>query len=120
MVKVKAPIIVWDHKLTIATLCFLVAIVLLEVTRHFKEKFVDEAVPMSNPFRSFHTAAATSTSSGELVNEQPLFIFADNKCDPSCCGNSDLSCSHGCVCKTKEQETMMGTRGYNNTKSSEY
>ena len=113
MAKVSNPILVWDQKLTITILCFIASIVLFEVTRHFKEKFVDDS-PQSNPFRSAPPPAGT------LVNDEPLFAFAGNKCDPSCCGSSDLSCSHGCVCKTKEQETLMGTRGYNNTKSSEY
>lgn len=103
-----------DKKLTFALLCFLAVILLFIVTHHFTEKFIDEP----SPFLSVNAPANLSNT--KPVDDAPLFTFANNICDPSCCGKSDLSCSHGCVCKTKEQETMLNTRGMNSVGYDEF
>jgi hypothetical protein len=42
-----------------------------------------------------------------------LFMFSKNKCDPSCCTNSNHSCNNGCVCKTNAQKQFLRSRGGN-------
>lgn len=42
--------------------------------------------------------------------DQSMFIFANNKCDPSCCP-SPYSCDKGCVCLTDEQKNLMSGPG---------
>lgn len=50
-----------------------------------------------------------------------LFMFAYNKCDVSCCGDSGgYGCNGGCVCLTNEQKKFMSNRGTNNKFDSEY
>lgn len=57
-----------------------------------------------------------STTGVDGTNNTPksMFMFAYNKCSPSCCGNSPYSCNGGCVCLTNEQKKYMSNRGYNN------
>ena len=43
-----------------------------------------------------------------------LFMFRDNKVDPSCCP-STYSSDLGCVCTTKNQRTFINSRGNNRT-----
>jgi hypothetical protein len=43
-----------------------------------------------------------------------MFLFANNKSDPSCC-NFSYSTSNGCVCITNEQQQLLHTRGGNRT-----
>jgi hypothetical protein len=48
-------------------------------------------------------------------NYQPkMFMFAENQCNPSCCPGQ-FSCSGGCVCMTKQQETLLASRGNNSS-----
>lgn len=49
-----------------------------------------------------------------VIDEDSLFIFANNQCKPECCGAS-FSCSSGCVCTTPEQRNLISQRGGNNT-----
>ena len=49
-------------------------------------------------------------------NSDNLFPFADNKCSPECCANSEYSCNNGCVCMTKNQKEVLMTRGGNRTR----
>jgi hypothetical protein len=43
-----------------------------------------------------------------------MFLFANNKSDPSCC-NFSYSSTNGCVCIDKEQQMLLHTRGGNRT-----
>lgn len=42
-----------------------------------------------------------------------IFMFANNKCSPECCNQSNFSCSGGCVCLSENQKYALRTRGNN-------
>ena len=46
------------------------------------------------------------------LDNNELFMFANNQCKPECCGAS-FSCSGGCVCTTAQQRQFINTRGNN-------
>jgi hypothetical protein len=46
------------------------------------------------------------------LDNNELFMFANNQCKPECCGAS-FSCSGGCVCTTAKQRDFINTRGNN-------
>lgn len=48
------------------------------------------------------------------VDQDHLFIFANNQCKPECCG-ATFSCGSGCVCTTPAQRDMIASRGGNRT-----
>jgi hypothetical protein len=48
------------------------------------------------------------------VDDDHLYMFANNQCKPECCGAS-FSCSGGCVCTTPGQRDQINKRGGNNT-----
>jgi hypothetical protein len=48
------------------------------------------------------------------VDQDHLFIFANNQCKPECCGAS-FSCGSGCVCTTPAQRDLIASRGGNRT-----
>ena len=46
--------------------------------------------------------------------KKSLFLFKHTDCKPECCEfgkGTDVSCSGGCVCYDKEQNTMVSSRG---------
>jgi len=57
---------------------------------------------------------STTSVDGTEKTPKSMFMFAYNKCDPKCCGQSSYSCNGGCVCPTKEQMRFVSNRGYNN------
>lgn len=110
--KFKLPSIHIDQRITISILTLIVISVIFEITRQFKERFVDGP--------EFTMQTVRSSSAPYNANDPQLFTFANNKCSPHCCGTgTELSCSGGCVCKTKEQNEMMMTRGYNRSTPSD-
>lgn len=48
------------------------------------------------------------------VDEDHLFLFANNQCKPECCG-ATFSCGGGCVCTTPAQRDLIASRGGNRT-----
>lgn len=61
--------------------------------------------------------AELPTVDGTQNAPKSMFMFAYNKCSPSCCGQgSPYTCSKGCVCMTDNQFNLVGSRGYNNKK----
>jgi len=50
---------------------------------------------------------------GTPGGKRSMYMFTYNECKPECCKSSSYSCSHGCVCLTKEQEHMVSSRGGN-------
>ena len=50
----------------------------------------------------------------EHKSQDSMFLFANNKSNPSCC-NFSYSTSTGCVCIDKEQQMLLHTRGGNRT-----
>lgn len=91
-----------DSKVISAVLLLLLSALLFQVTKQFKEKFVDDVVAPPQ----------------QTENNEKIFTFSKNTCDPSCCNfenNATLSCSKGCICMTKDQESLLGSRGGNNT-----
>lgn len=54
------------------------------------------------------------------VGPDSLFMFKNNKSDPSCCGAS-FSTGGGCICTSPEQRQLLASRGGNATaKDSEF
>ena len=54
---------------------------------------------------------------GSDTAPKSMFMFAYNKCSPSCCNKgSPYSCANGCVCMTDNQFNFLGQRG-NNSKA---
>ena len=51
--------------------------------------------------------------------EGQLFMWADNKFDPTCCPGA-VSNSEGCACISQEQEKYISQRGGNNTELSSF
>jgi hypothetical protein len=51
--------------------------------------------------------------------ENKMFMFYDNKFDPSCCPSTYTN-SSGCVCLSSEQAKYLNTRGGNRTSASIY
>ena len=95
-----------------ASTCFLAVIVLYVLHRSLvRELYVN------NDASPFKTVSASVPQKGEKKDDPPLFAFANNQCDAKCCGESDLMCAGGCVCKTPEQEAMLLSRGYNGAKN---
>ena len=47
------------------------------------------------------------------VDGPKLHLFAENKCSPSCCDQSNFSCSTGCVCMSETQRMALSSRGNN-------
>jgi len=60
------------------------------------------------------TDPSTMGVDGTDQTPKSMFMFAYNKCDAACCGESPYSCNGGCVCLTKEQKKYMSSRGFNN------
>jgi hypothetical protein len=52
------------------------------------------------------------------VDQDHLFLFANNQCKPECCGAS-FSCGSGCVCTTPGQRDLIASRGGNRTSPSD-
>lgn len=99
-----------DH-LIFAIVCFVAVIALYIVASSIrKETFSEKLSP-------FNTISAPIQV--QKMDDPTIFTFANNRCDPKCCGSSDLMCKGGCVCKTDEQEKMFLTRGYNSVGVSE-
>lgn len=48
-----------------------------------------------------------------------MFMMAFNQCKPECCPGT-YSCDGGCICKTKEQDDFINTRGGNRTFPTEF
>ena len=69
-------------------------------------------------FVFFYVAVQVGKKTQGFENSQcenkSMFLFADNKSDPSCC-NFSYSSSNGCVCINKEQQMLLHTRGGNRT-----
>lgn len=57
---------------------------------------------------------STQSVDGSDKTPKSMFMFAYNKCDIKCCGDSPYSCNGGCVCLTNEQKRYLSNRGYNN------
>lgn len=74
------------------------------------------AVPNKNPGSITFDQNDPSTQSVDGTKNTPksMFVFAYNKCDVKCCGDSPYSCSGGCVCLTDEQKKFLSNRGFNN------
>lgn len=51
--------------------------------------------------------------------EGQLFMWADNKFDPTCCPGA-VSASTGCACISDEQEKYINERGGNNTQTNQF
>jgi hypothetical protein len=52
------------------------------------------------------------------IDENHLFMFANNQCKPECCPGS-FSCDGGCVCTTAKQRDFINTRGNNRNEPSD-
>lgn len=74
------------------------------------------AVPDKNPGKITFDQNDPSTQSVDGTKNTPksMFVFAYNKCDVKCCGDSPYSCSGGCVCLTDDQKKFLSNRGFNN------
>jgi hypothetical protein len=74
------------------------------------------AVPDKNPGKITFDQNDPSTQPVDGTKNTPksMFVFAYNKCDAKCCGDSPYSCSGGCVCLTDEQKKFLSNRGSNN------
>jgi hypothetical protein len=74
------------------------------------------AVPEKNPGQIIFDQNDPSAQSVDGTNKTPksMFVFAYNKCDVKCCGDSPYSCNGGCVCLTDEQKHFLSNRGTNN------
>jgi hypothetical protein len=62
-----------------------------------RESFIQDSTP----------AKTAPTSSQEKS------MFAEMKCDISCCDKNSYSCSTGCVCLSDNQHKQLETRGNN-------
>jgi hypothetical protein len=104
----------------IALSALVLSAILALIVKGIKEDFVDSLgvsdIAGPEPKQSLKYDTADHRESNQ--SDSKLFMFADNKCDVECCGMSEFSCSGGCVCKTKEQSNLLGTRGLNQTKQS--
>lgn len=69
--------------------------------------------------KAWKNANAHTKGTHVPLPEGQLFMWADNKFDPTCCPSS-VSASTGCVCISKEQEDYINQRGGNNTESNNY
>jgi len=72
---------------------------------------------VNNDASPFNTMSASVPQKGDKKDDPSLFPFANNQCDVKCCGESDIMCAGGCLCKTPEQEAMLLSRGYNGAKN---
>lgn len=80
----------------------------------FQGAGVPEQMPSSIKWDQY---AELPTVDGTPNAPKAMFMFAYNKCSPSCCGQgSPYTCSKGCVCMTDNQFNLVGSRGYNNKK----
>lgn len=104
--------------LYIALIILVLSSIIAIFVKHNKETFTDDQlVEESKLLKSQDAPSQTyDTAKHDISESRTMFMFANNKCDPSCCGKSEFSCSSGCVCKTKEQDDMLMQRGYNQSK----
>lgn len=49
----------------------------------------------------------------QVAEPASIHFFADNKCSPACCTESNFSCSGGCVCLSEAQRMALSGRGNN-------
>jgi hypothetical protein len=52
--------------------------------------------------------------------EGKLFLFAENKTSPNCCGTSVYTSSDGCLCVTKDQIDYLNRRGGNRNSGGDF
>jgi hypothetical protein len=80
-----------------------------------QETFAEIQYDQSDPSMQ----SVDGTMSGKTPKS--MFMFAYNKCDVKCCGESGgYGCNGGCVCLTNEQKKFMSNRGYNNKTDMEF
>lgn len=48
-----------------------------------------------------------------VVEPRSMHLFAENRCSPACCDQSNFSCSTGCICMSEAQRMALSTRGNN-------
>lgn len=58
-------------------------------------------------------SASSSVVTWVPTTAPSMHMFADNKCSPACCDQSNYSCSGGCVCMSEAQRMALSTRGNN-------
>lgn len=107
-----------DSHWQVALFALLLSSILFLVTKRIKEEFVDD---QPEPPKSTDRPSRTYDSADHATSEtSKMFLFAENKCDPKCCGMSEFSCSGGCVCKTAEQDSLLLHRGVNRISHDEF
>lgn len=82
--------------ITIGVFSIIACALIVTLVGSMREKYVDNS-PV--------TAAPTAAPS--------MHMFAENKCSPACCDQSNYSCSGGCVCISEAQRMALSTRGNN-------
>ena len=65
--------------------------------------------------RSSQDVLTGPTIDGEKDSPQKLTMFANNKTNFNCCGESPYTTSTGCLCLTEKQRNYIRSRGFNKT-----
>lgn len=72
--------------------------------------------PIAAPLRlSDCTDSAVTTVSADPKDPEAMFMFAYNRCSPSCCATSSFGCNGGCVCVTEAQRKFIQRGGGTDT-----
>jgi hypothetical protein len=70
--------------------------------------------PINGPSPNIDASLEGNIGGPIPLNENELFIWRENKSDPSCCPAA-YSTSTGCICASPEQMTYLNERGGNRT-----
>lgn len=99
--------------LFLAIFVLIISVVIGHITFQFKEHFMSDMTRAPYP-KSSHQSQGyleqikvdTKNAYKNMFNNR-IPTYSDHPCHPSCCTKSTaLSCSHGCVCLTDEDEKM--------------